>query len=136
MTSLVAPGDAVERTVGYDAMNRYAPQTFVTDAGAGKLNLTTTHVYDAVGNLTQVDGPRSDVVDTTTMAYDAERRPTLATDALGRQTRRAYDADGRLVRTALQAGAQLGVSMGAGAHRGGYGVPAGGRPGSRRGFRL
>ncbi|MBK7471421.1 MAG: RHS repeat-associated core domain-containing protein [Betaproteobacteria bacterium] len=110
VTSLVALGDAVERTVGYDAMNRYAPQTFVTDAGAGKLNLATTHVYDAVGNLTQVDGPRSDVVDTTTMAYDAERRPTQATDALGRQTRRAYDADGRLVRTALQAGAQWLVS--------------------------
>ncbi|GEM_PF-2737744 len=94
----------------YNAANKYVPQTVVADAGTGKLNLSTTLTFDAVGNPTQVNGPRTDVTDTVTTAYDGERRPTQVTDALGKLTRLAYDADGRLIRSAAQIGAQWLVS--------------------------
>lgn len=55
-----------------------------------------------MGNLTQVNGPRTDVTDTTTHAFDVQRRITQTTDALGKQTRFGYDNDGRLIRTAAQ----------------------------------
>ena len=42
--------------------------------------------FDTVGNLTQVNGPRTDVTDTTTNVFDAQRRVTQGTDALGKQT--------------------------------------------------
>ena len=79
-------------------------------SGTGKLNLTTAFTYDTVGNLTQVNGPRTDVTDTTTSAFDAQRRVTQGTDALGKQTRFAFDADGRVIRTAAQLGTQWLVS--------------------------
>lgn len=81
-------------TTTYNAANKYVSQTVVADAGTGKLNLTTAFTYDAVGNLTQVNVPRTDVTDTITQT----------TDALGKQTRFAFDADGRLIRTAAQLG--------------------------------
>jgi len=90
------------------------PQTVVADAdagtGTGKLNLTSTYTYDAVGNLTQVNGPRTDVTDTVATAYDNQRRPTQLTNALGKLTKQAYDADGRLIRSAAQIGTQWLVS--------------------------
>ena len=46
-------------TTTYNAANKYVPQTVVADAGTGKLNLTTAFTYDGVGNLTQVNGPRT-----------------------------------------------------------------------------
>lgn len=55
-----------------------------------------------MGNLIGVDGPRTDVSDVQTGAYDAERRLTKTIDALGKETRLAYDADGRLKRSAAQ----------------------------------
>ncbi|WP_207807112.1 hypothetical protein [Parazoarcus communis] len=69
-------------TTTYNAANKYVPQTVVADAGTGKLNLTTAFTYDGVGNFTQVNGPRTDVTDTTTRAFDAQRRITQTTDAL------------------------------------------------------
>ena len=59
-----------------------------------------------MGNLTQVNGPRTDVTDTTTHAFDAQRRITQTTDALGKQTQFGFDADGRVIRTAAQLGTQ------------------------------
>ena len=103
-TELLNAGDAVDDTFTYDAANHYVPQMRVADAGVGKLNLTTTYAYDAIGNLTLVDGPRSDVADITRFAYDNERRLTQTTDALGQFARFAYDGDGRLVREAKQIG--------------------------------
>ncbi|WP_287399889.1 RHS repeat-associated core domain-containing protein [Nitrosomonas sp. H1_AOB3] len=82
----------------------------MVDSGTGKLNLTTTFTYDAVGNLTQINGPRTDVTDTTTQAFDAQRRVTTRTNALSKQTVLAYDADGRLIRSAAQTGTQWLVS--------------------------
>ncbi|TXI76793.1 MAG: hypothetical protein E6Q43_01870 [Dokdonella sp.] len=94
----------------YNTANQYVPQTVVVDSGTGKLNLTSTFTDDGFGNLTQVDGPRSDVVDTTATAYDAERRPITVTDALGKVTQLGYDLDGRPNRTAAPIGTQWRVS--------------------------
>lgn len=110
VTQKTSSSNSVVSTIGYDAANKYVPKTLVADAGSGKLNLTTTLTHDAVGNRTVVDGPRSDVSDKTTTAYDAQRRPTQITDALGKLTRLAYDGDGRLVRRAAQSGTQWLVS--------------------------
>ncbi len=49
-------------------------------------------------------------VETTTHVFDAQRRGTQSTDALGKQTRFGYDNDGRLIRTAAQLGSQWLVS--------------------------
>jgi YD repeat-containing protein len=54
--------------------------------------------------------PRTDVADTVTTAYDSERRPTQVTDALGKLSRFAYDADGNQIRSASQIGAAWLVS--------------------------
>ncbi len=94
----------------FDAANSYVPLTVVVDSGAGKLNLTNTFTYDAVGNLTVEDGPRTDVIDTTTRVYDALRRATEVRDAAGKATRTAYDGKGRPVRSATQVGTQWLVS--------------------------
>ena len=109
-TVRTSAGNSVVTASTYNAANKYVPQTSTVDAGAGKLNLTTTFTYDAIGNLTLVDGPRTDVVDTMATTYDGERRPTQITDALGKQTRITYDADGRPLKTAAQQGAQWLVS--------------------------
>nr|WP_281174046.1 RHS repeat-associated core domain-containing protein [Methylomicrobium agile] len=106
VTEKITAATSTTRTTAYNAANKYVPQTVVVDAGTGKLNLTTTYTYNAVGNLTQVNGPRTDVTDTVTTAYDNERRPTQITNALGKLTKQAYDADGRLIRTAAQLGTQ------------------------------
>ena len=78
--------------------------------GVGQNNLTSTLTFDAVGNPTVVNGARTDVTDQVATAYDAERRPTQSTDALGKMTRLAYDADGRVIRSAAQIGTQWLVS--------------------------
>nr|WP_274521508.1 hypothetical protein [Ectothiorhodospira lacustris] len=109
-TSKINASSTVVTTTAYNAANKYVPQTVVVDSGSGKLNLTTAFTFDAVGNLTQVNGPRTDVTDTTTHAFDAQRRVTQTTNALGKQTRFAFDADGRVIRTAAQIGSQWLVS--------------------------
>jgi RHS repeat-associated protein len=112
-TSATAKVDATNTVVTattYNAANKYVPATVVVDSGTGKLNLATTFTYDSFGNLTVVNGPRSDVTDTVTTAYDAERRPITLTNALGKVTQQGYDADGRGNRTAAQIGTQWLVS--------------------------
>jgi len=107
-TSKVSATSTVVTATTYNTTNKYVPATTVVDSGG--LNLTTSYTYDGFGNLTQVNGPRSDVTDTVTYAYDAERRVTQTTDALGKLAKQAYDADGRLIRTAAQIGTQWLVS--------------------------
>jgi len=105
-TRKINPYSSVTTALTYNSSNKYAPATTVVDAGTGGLNLTTSHTYDGHGNLVQENGPRTDVGDVTSYVHDAERRVTQITDAMGKQTRFAFDADGRLIRTATQIGAQ------------------------------
>ncbi|ENW93031.1 RHS repeat-associated core domain-containing protein [Acinetobacter dispersus] len=86
----------------YNVSNKYVPNTVTEDSGTGKLNLKTTFTYDTIGNLTKVDGPRTDVSDIVTTVFNTERLPTQITDGLGKITMNSYDADGRLNRTATQ----------------------------------
>jgi RHS repeat-associated protein len=106
VTQKTSASNAVQNTTSYNASNKYVPQTIVVDAGTGKLNITNTLAFDASGNQTLVNGPRTDVTDTVATSYDAERRPTQITDALGKLTRMAYDNDGNLIRSAAQVGSQ------------------------------
>jgi RHS repeat-associated protein len=88
-------------TTAYDAANFYVPQSNTVDPTG--LNLTTTFTYDSVGNLTAVNGPRTDLADVTQYTYDGERRVKQVTDPAGKLTRMFYDADGNLLRTTRQA---------------------------------
>ncbi|WP_050407335.1 RHS repeat-associated core domain-containing protein [Massilia sp. NR 4-1] len=108
VSSKISPSATTVTSYSYNAGNKFVPQTTVLDAGG--LNLASTFTYDAAGNVVLADGPRTDVNDTVASTYDAERRPLQVTDALGKVTRNAYDADGRLLRTAAQIGGQWLVS--------------------------
>jgi|GEM_PF-1373078 len=63
----------------YNAANHYVPQTSISDVGG--LALTTTAVFDSSGNLTSIDGPRTDVDDTSYYLWDASRRLTASITA-------------------------------------------------------
>ncbi|MES2161415.1 MAG: RHS repeat-associated core domain-containing protein [Pseudomonadota bacterium] len=108
--SAITASTSVTTLTSYDPSNKYVPLTSTVDAGAGQLNLVTTYGYDAVGNLTHVDGPRSDVADTVDTQYDTERRVIQTTNALGKLATSGYDADGHPNRMAAQFGAQWLVS--------------------------
>ena len=110
VTNKINATQSTVTTTTYNTTNKYVPSTTVVDSGTGKLNLTNTFTYDAVGNLTKVDGPRTDVTDTVTTAFNTERLATQVTDGLSKVTKNFYDADGRVVRTAAQLGTQWMVS--------------------------
>jgi YD repeat-containing protein len=111
VTQKINSTSSVVTTTAYNTGNKYVPQSVVVNQGSGKLNLTTTLTFDAIGNPTVVNGPRTDVTnDTVTNTFDAERRVTQSTNALGKLSRNAYDADGRLTRSAAQINAAWLVS--------------------------
>ncbi len=84
----------------YNAGNHLVLQSETLDPTG--LNLTTGATFDALGNLTQVDGPRTDVTDVRNFTWDPMRRLTMSIDAdpdgtgpLHRTaTRYTYNADG------------------------------------------
>ncbi|MFM0642220.1 DUF6531 domain-containing protein [Paraburkholderia metrosideri] len=89
----------------YDTTNHFVPKTTTVDSSSvdpGRLDLTTTFTYDAIGNQTLVKSPRADLSDTVATAYDSERHPIQTTDALGKVVRTSYDPDGRPVSVARQ----------------------------------
>jgi len=100
VTRQIDAGTTVTTTTSYDQANRFVPSAVTVDPAG--LALTTRFGFDAIGNLTSIDGPRTDVADTASFAYDAERRLIADTDAAGTRGTRAYDADGRLLRAATQ----------------------------------
>lgn len=67
-----------------------------TSSKTGALNLVTTLTFDGIGNLSSIDGPRTDVSDVVGYQFDRARRVTRITQALGAVTRHCYDADGLL----------------------------------------
>jgi RHS repeat-associated protein len=68
----------------------------VTQSGA--LDLTATITYDAVGNVSTIDGPLSGTGDLTTYYFDPARRITRIDAPMNAKKRFTYDNDG-LVRT-------------------------------------
>lgn len=101
-------GTAAERvtTYAYNDNNLFLT-SIATSAGDGSLSTTTSSTYDYAGNVTSIDGPRTDVDDRTYATYDALRRPVFeigvdpdGVGALPRQViHHVYDADGNEVRT-------------------------------------
>jgi RHS repeat-associated protein len=89
-------------TYTYQPANHWTLLTGVSDSGSGRPNLTTTLTFDALGNLTQVDGARTDVNDLRNFVWDQQRRLRFAIDAdpdgggaLPRvAVRTTYDRDG------------------------------------------
>ena len=61
---------------GYNSANFYAPQTLTVDPTG--LNLITTFTFDTTGNVTAIDGPRTDVTDVSNFTWDTLRRPIFA----------------------------------------------------------
>ena len=106
-TERVSASQNLVTAFGYNASNRLVPQSMTTDSGG--LNLTTTFTFDAVGNLTQVDSPRSDVVDVRNFVWDSMRQLKMVIDsdpdATGPLPRRAvrnnYNSDGFISSTDL-----------------------------------
>lgn len=84
-------------TYTYDSRGNELTQT-VTDLATGD-SRTTTKTYTAAGLLQSVDGPRTDVSDVTTYAYDSQGNLASITDALGHATQFTnYDGNGNLLR--------------------------------------
>lgn len=76
----------------YDAQGNLLTRTIT----AGSQSRTWSYQYNANGQVTQIDGPRTDVQDVTRYAYDAKGNLSSITDAVGHiTTMSAYDAHGR-----------------------------------------
>jgi YD repeat-containing protein len=96
-------------TFTYDAAGKLLTRTeqATTDAsgvlGAAAIPTgparTWTYTYNSVGHVLTVTGPRTDVKDSTTYAYDGQGNLTSVTNAAGQSTTLSnYDANGRVGR--------------------------------------
>lgn len=95
---------AAERvtTYAYNSNNLLRTSATVA-AGDGSESATTNYTYDDLGDVVAVDGPRTDVDDTSYTTYDLLRRPVYeigvdpdGTGSLKRTiTKHNYDVDGR-----------------------------------------
>lgn len=97
-----------EQRYHVDSNNKLVLHQTISDVGG--VDATSTFTYNAVGDLTNVDGPRTDVNDVVTTQYDNARRPFLMQNGLNQITRYEYDQDGRMLKSAQQYGAQWMVS--------------------------
>lgn len=76
----------------YDANGNLLTKTLT----AGAATRTWSYTYNAKGQVTKVDGPRTDVADITQFGYDAQGNLTSFTNALGQVTQiTAYEANSR-----------------------------------------
>jgi RHS repeat-associated protein len=64
--------DEAKSNISYNTSNLLATSTTSGD-GTGTLAVTSAYGYDAIGNLTSVDGPLSGTGDTTVIRYNAAR---------------------------------------------------------------
>ncbi len=79
-------------TFTYDTQGNLTQKTITS----GTLSRTWSYTYNALGLVTRVNGPRSDVADVTTYTYDAQGNLASVTNALGHVTNiTTYDAHGR-----------------------------------------
>ena len=90
--SCAGGSDETKQTITYDTSNILPVQKTVT-SGDGALSSTVAIAYDAVGNVSSVDGPLPGSSDTTAYTYDAARRPigtfSADPDGAGPLSRRA-----------------------------------------------
>ena len=113
-------------TFTYDALGNLTAKTETGYGGSTPFSHTTTYQYNAQGQITQIDGPRGDVADVTTFAYDTAGNlasvasgdllttsssdyngygsPGRMTDPNGVETVLSYDARNRLTGVTTPAG--------------------------------
>lgn len=100
--SCVGSSEEIKTTYSYNSDNLLlTSQTQVL--GDGSLSAATSYTYDNIGNVTSVDGPRTDIDDRTYTTYDVLRRPVFEVGASpggdGTKprlvTKHNYDSDGR-----------------------------------------
>ena len=82
ITSIVRGGTTV--TFNYDSSGNLIEK----QEHGGSVTKTTTYAYNALGQLTRIDGPRTDVSDITTFSYYSSSGAMLQqiTDAMGHHT--------------------------------------------------
>ena len=112
-TSTGASTPSITTTFGYDtAANGLTLRTATLDPTG--LNYTTSYGYDGYGNRTTVKGPRTDVDDTVTTAFDAGRNPTTITGPNPGSgpplTQLTYDGNSRVTSIARKLGSNWMVS--------------------------
>ncbi len=104
-TDKINSTQSVVTTYSYNAGNKYSLLSATLDPAG--LAQTTTFVFDTIGNVTGVDGPRTDVTDITNFVWDSARRLSLSVqpdpDGAGPLLRPSvhytYDVDGELIQT-------------------------------------
>ncbi len=82
-------------------------RTTVDPAGEA---LTTYFGFNAVGDVTAIDGPRTDVTDIITTRFNANRQPVEQVDPLGNRTRTYYTLDSQVDRVESLAPADSGLA--------------------------
>ncbi len=106
-TSVTVTDYGTSTTAPYTYKSFQPYSVTLTDKGLTPLVATTTYTYDVLGDVVAVDGPRTDVDDTSYKTYDANRRVVCeigvdpdGTGTLVRaMTRHAYDEVGRELET-------------------------------------
>lgn len=86
--TILEPGKGKETSFTYDSRGRLLTRT-ETDTVSAKMRTTTRtyhHGNGVPGQLASIDGPRTDVDDVTTFAYDSLGNRTSTTNALGHAT--------------------------------------------------
>lgn len=104
--SCVGTADEKVTTYAYDNNNLFRTSETVA-TGDGSVSATTSYTYDYRGDVTSIDGPRTDVDDRSYVTYNAVRQKIFeigvdpdGTSPLPRQiVRHVYDVDGREERT-------------------------------------
>ena len=92
-TLITEPGKTTAYT--YDNATGLLLTKTITDT-ARATSRTWNYTYTTQGLVETIDGPRTDVNDVTTFAYDAQGNVTTITNALGQITQiSSYDANGR-----------------------------------------
>ncbi|MEG3125131.1 RHS repeat-associated core domain-containing protein [Sphingomonas sp. GB1N7] len=103
--SCVGTSDETRTSTSYNI--NLLPISASSGAGDGSLTATVTTSYDAIGNISTVDGPLGGAVDVLTTRYDADRLPvgTISPDPDGsgplkrRAVRTTYNAAGQVTQT-------------------------------------
>jgi len=80
--------------IEYDATSKYRLKRRVDPTG---LNLTITYGHNTYGDVSSVDGARTDVSDVTQYSYDKQRRLKRADAPLASITRNCFDLDGDVI---------------------------------------
>jgi len=107
--SVVSTGQSKVITTAYDTAGNVSSVTVtgyvLVDGSPVQRTYTTSYQYNALGQLTEINGPRTDVTDTTTLVYYANApeegnnrgRLYTITNALGQVTTFSnYDANGNV----------------------------------------